>query len=105
MDVDFQSMPSQMLADIGALDFVLLATFAGDDDDFDAAGLANDRHRVGNGAGGGAAAVPANHHVVGFERRLLNVRHHDHRTPGLEQGSLPDDLLNNDDVRLRLADY
>jgi hypothetical protein len=81
-----------------------LAAVAGDDDDFDATAFANDRNGVGDGAGRGAAAVPANHHIVGFERRLLNVWHHDHRAAGLKQRGFADDLLHAADFRLRLAD-
>src|SRR5215469_10603354 len=104
MDVDFKAMPGEMLADIGALDLVLLAAFVGDDHDFNAAALADDRQGVGNGASGRAAAVPANHHIVIFERRLLDVRHYDYRAPGLEQRVFADDLLDAADVRLRLPD-
>src|SRR6516225_2194479 len=104
MDIHFKSVAGQMLTDIGALDFVLLAAFVGDDDDFDAAAVADDRYGIGDGAGGGATAVPANHHIVGFEWSLLNVRHHDYRPAGLEQRGLADDLLHTADFRLRLAD-
>src|SRR5580704_14245002 len=75
VDVDFESMPGEMLAEIGALDLVFLAAFAGNADDFDTAAFAKDRDRVGNSARGGAAAIPANYYVVGFERRLLDIGH------------------------------
>src|SRR5271165_3071213 len=93
-----------MLADVGALDFILLAAFVGHDDDFDATAVADDRYGVSDGPGGGAAAVPANHHIVGFERCLLNVRYHDHRPAGFEERGFADDLLHAADFRLRLAD-
>jgi hypothetical protein len=49
VNVDFESMTGEMLTDIGALDLVFLAAFAGDADDFDPAAFAKDRDRVGNG--------------------------------------------------------
>src|SRR4029077_4513308 len=104
MDIHLKSVAGEMLADVGAFDLVLLAAFAGDDDDFDATAVMDDRYGISDGAGGGAAAVPANHHIVGFERRSLNVRHHDHRPAGFEQRGLTDDLLHAANFRLRLAD-
>src|SRR5438874_1063879 len=65
--IDFESMPGEMLADIGALDLVFLAAFAGDADYFDPAAFAEDRDCIGNSTRGGAAAIPANHNVADFE--------------------------------------
>src|SRR5262249_52208852 len=104
MDVDLKPMASQMLANVGALYFILLAAFTGDDHYFDATAFANDRYRIGNGAGGCAAAVPADHHIIGFEWCPLNVRHHDHRPARLEERGFADDLFHAADFRLRLAD-
>ena len=50
MDVHFESMAGEMLANIGALDLVLLAAFVGDDDDFDSAVFTDERYSVRNRA-------------------------------------------------------
>jgi hypothetical protein len=40
VDIDLESMPGEMLADISALDLVLLAALVRDNDDFDATAFA-----------------------------------------------------------------
>src|SRR5690348_13024997 len=104
MDVYFESVAGEMLAHIGALDLVLLAAFARNDDDFNATALADERNGIGNRARCRAAAVPADHHIIGLERRLLNIGHHDHWPAGFEQRGFADDLLQAADFRLRLTD-
>jgi hypothetical protein len=59
VDIDFQTVPGEVLADIGAFDLVLLAALIGDDDDFDAAGFHQQRQGIADGARRLAAAVPA----------------------------------------------
>ena len=49
-----------------------------------------ERHGVGDGARGRAAAVPAHHDAVELERRFLDVRHDDDRPAGLEQRGFGD---------------
>ena len=39
----------------------------------------------GDGARGGAAAVPADHDAIELEAAALNIRYEDHRTAGFEQ--------------------
>ena len=77
----------------------------GDDDDVDRLGAFEQRHGVGDGARGGAAAVPAHHHPFEREPLLLDVGHDDHRPPGLEQRSLDHQFLGGALLGLRLADH
>ena len=93
LDLNLEPVPREMLCHIGALDLVLLAALVGDDDDLDLARLLQQRHGVGDGARGGAAAVPAHHDAVELERILLNIGNDDHRPAGLEQGGFGDHLF------------
>lgn len=103
MNIHLESMAGEMLADISALDVALLAEFVCDDDDFDTSAFAENRNCINNSAGRCAAAVPANHHIVDFERPFLDAGHHNHRAAGLKQCSFADDLIHRAHFGLTLA--
>ena len=81
VNVHLESMAGEVLADISALDVILFSAFIGDDDNFDRTAFAENRNCIRNSARRCAAAVPANHRIVDFERSLLDVGHYKHWPP------------------------
>ena len=82
-----------------------LPLLARDHDDLDLLGLVQERHGVGDGAGGGAAAVPAHHDAVELQAGFLNVRHEDHRPAGFEQHAFVHHFVRHSFVPLGLPDH
>src|SRR6516164_4671325 len=76
----------------------------GDDHDLHRPRALEKRHGIPDGARGGAGAVPADDDAIKLEPLLLDIGHHDHRAPGLEQGSLDREILGGDVIALRLPD-
>jgi len=105
LDLYIETMASQMRAHICALDLILLARFVGDDDDLDASGPLQKRHGIADRPRRRPAAIPADHHTVELERRLLSVTNYDERPAGVEQRGFDNDPLDRIGPRLRLTDY
>src|SRR6056297_1484248 len=64
---------------------------SGDPDDFDGAGLLQERHRSRYSLGSRRAFVPRHDDVVELHRRALDVGHDQERTPGTEEHGLDEE--------------
>src|SRR5262252_10524115 len=102
-DVHLETVPGKMLTKIGAGYFIAFAWLVGDDHDLDLFRLFQQRQGIGDGARGGAPAVPADHHALKFRRAFLDERHEDHGAPGLEQHTFVDDLVSRRFLPVGLA--
>ena len=74
LQFDLQAMPGQVLGDIRAYDFIAAFNRV-DGHDLDRASVARQRERIGHGAGGITAAIPAHHDTVKLDAGLLDIGH------------------------------
>ena len=63
------------------------------------------RQAVGDGAGGGAAAVPAHHDAIELQAGFLNERDEDHRPAGIKQRGFVEDFIRQTLLSFGLADH
>jgi len=92
-DIHLEAVAREVLAKVGAGNFIFLARFVGDNDNLDLFCLFQKRHGVANGACGGPAAIPAHHDAVERHSAFLDEGHENHRSPGFEQHALVDDFI------------
>src|SRR5262249_13034933 len=105
LDIYSETVPSEMLAEIGPRHFIYFVRLIGNDDNLDLFGFLQERQSVGYRTRSGAASVPANHDAVQCHSAFLNERDEDDRPPGFEPSAFIDDLVGCRVFSLWLTDY